>query len=99
MIIAILQLLIDTVYDNKIGSFFLKDDTSDPFFKSIRLKTKCYSIFQLHTLDYYLSVIRQYIACYYVVAMCYIWRTGSYRPVYNFPVCRRSNQGNSIAHA
>ena len=27
-----------------------------------------------------------YIACYYVVAMCYISRTGSYRPVYNFPV-------------
>ena len=73
MIIAILQLLLDTVYDNKIGSFFFKDDTSDPCFKSIRLKTKCYSIFQLHTLDYYLSVIRQYIVAFHRVESIYIY--------------------------
>ena len=27
-----------------------------------------------------------FIACYHVVAMCYISHIGSYRPVYNFPV-------------
>ena len=38
---------------------FLKDDTSDPCFKSIWLKTKCYSIFQMHILNYYLIAVRQ----------------------------------------
>ena len=33
---------------------------------------------------YIIIYIYVYIACYYVVAMCYISRTGSYRPVYHF---------------
>ena len=47
----------------KIGSF-KKKDISDPCIESIRLKTKCYSIFQLHILSYmyYLIVVRQYFA-------------------------------------
>ena len=45
----------------KIGSF-LKDDTSDPCFESIRLKTKCYSVFQLHNYNCYLIAVRQYFA-------------------------------------
>ena len=36
--------------------------------------------------DYRQGLLIRYIACYYVVAMCYIWRTGSYGTVNNFPV-------------
>ena len=34
----------------------------------------------------YMHAIYIFIACYHVVAMCYILHIGSYRPVYNFPV-------------
>ena len=37
MIIAVLQLLIDTVYDSKTMLIFFKDDTSDPCFESIQV--------------------------------------------------------------
>ena len=46
----------------------------------------CYCSFRLPPLVSITYYIYIYIACYYVVAMCYISRTGSYRPVYNFPV-------------
>ena len=44
----------DTVYDNK-NRLILQKNPSNPCFKSIRLKIKCYSIFQLHA--YIITII------------------------------------------
>ena len=52
----------------KIGSLLKKDDTSEPCFESIWVKIKCYSISQLHILNYYLIVVRQYFAIVIILA-------------------------------
>ena len=52
----------------KIGSFFKRWYSWSLFWDHTAAQTKCYSIFQLHILSYYLIVVRQYFAIMIILA-------------------------------
>ena len=73
--LRLLQLLIDIVYDNRNRLIFLKDETFDPCFESIQLKTTCgcthvsvIVFINCIYYNYYLILVRRYFGIVIILA-------------------------------